>query len=116
MGKIKRKNELSFKEFTEGILAGDRSVLSQAITLIESTLPKHTDLAQKIIEYCLPQTGKSIRIGITGIPGVGKSTFIETFGLYLTQEKKRSVAVLAIDPENQEAAQYSNKILEQAKE
>ncbi len=98
MGKIKRKNELSFKEFTEGILAGDRSVLSQAITLIESTLPKHNDLAQKIIEYCLPQTGKSIRIGITGIPGVGKSTFIETFGLYLTQEKKRSVAVLAIDP------------------
>ncbi len=50
MGKIKRKNELSFKEFTEGILAGDRSVLSQAITLIESTLPKHNDLAQKIIE------------------------------------------------------------------
>lgn len=98
MGKIKRKNELSFKEFTEGILAGDRSVLSQAITLRESTLPKHNDLAQKIIEYCLPQTGKSIRIGITGIPGVGKSTFIETFGLYLTQEKKRSVAVLAIDP------------------
>ncbi|MFB3147359.1 MAG: methylmalonyl Co-A mutase-associated GTPase MeaB, partial [Thermodesulfobacteriota bacterium] len=88
MGKIKRKNELSFKEFTEGILAGDRSVLSQAITLIESTLPIHTDLAQNIIEYCLPQTGESIRIGITGIPGVGKSTFIEAFGLYLTQEKK----------------------------
>ncbi len=98
MGKIKRKTELSFKEFTDGILARDRSILSQAITLVESTLPKHNNLAQKIIAHCLPHTGKSIRIGITGVPGVGKSTFIETFGLYLTQEKKRSVAVLAIDP------------------
>jgi len=98
MGKIKRKNELSFKEYTEGIVSGDRSVLSQAITLVESTLPKHNQLAQKIINHCLALTGKSVRIGITGIPGVGKSTFIETFGLYLTHEKKRTVAVLAIDP------------------
>jgi LAO/AO transport system kinase len=98
MGTIKKKRELSFKEYTEGILCGNRSILSQAITLVESTLPKHSELAQKIINHCLPHTGKSIRIGITGIPGVGKSTFIETFGLYLTQEEKRTVAVLAIDP------------------
>jgi len=98
LSKIIRKNELSFKEYTEGILCGNRSVLSQAITLAESTLPKHNELAQKIINHCLPYTGKSIRIGITGIPGVGKSTFIETFGLYLTEEVKRTVAVLAIDP------------------
>jgi len=98
MDKSKKKNGLSFKEYTEGILSGNRSVLSQAITLVESTLPKHSELAQKIINHCLPYTGKSIRIGITGIPGVGKSTFIETFGLYLTKEEKRTVAVLAIDP------------------
>lgn len=98
MGKINKKTELSFKEFTQGILAGDRSVLSQAITLVESTLPKHNKLAQEIIAHCLPHAGKSIRIGITGVPGAGKSTFIETFGLYLTRQKKRTVAVLAIDP------------------
>ncbi|MFA9408297.1 MAG: methylmalonyl Co-A mutase-associated GTPase MeaB [Candidatus Dadabacteria bacterium] len=98
MGTTKKKYELSFKEYTEGILCGNRSILSQAITLVESTLPKHSELAQKIINHCLPHTGKSIRIGITGIPGVGKSTFIETFGLYLTGEEKRTVAVLAIDP------------------
>ncbi|TFG76610.1 MAG: methylmalonyl Co-A mutase-associated GTPase MeaB [Thermodesulfobacteriales bacterium] len=98
MGTTKKKRELSFKEYTEGILCGNRSILSQAITLVESTLPKHSELAQKIINHCLPHTGKSIRIGITGIPGVGKSTFIETFGLYLTGEEKRTVAVLAIDP------------------
>lgn len=98
MGTTKKKYELSFKEYTEGILCGNRSILSQAITLVESTLPKHSELAQEIINHCLPHTGKSIRIGITGIPGVGKSTFIETFGLYLTGEEKRTVAVLAIDP------------------
>ena len=98
MGTIKRKAELSFKEYTEGIISGDRSVLSQAITLVESTLPKHNELARKIIDHCLPHTGKSVRIGITGIPGVGKSTFIESFGSYLTQKEKRTLAVLAIDP------------------
>lgn len=98
MSRSKKKHELSLSEYTEGILCGNRSILSQAITLVESTLPKHGELAQKIINHCLPYTGDSIRIGITGIPGVGKSTFIETFGLYLTEKEKRSVAVLAIDP------------------
>lgn len=101
MSKIKRKKEPSFKEYIEGILNADRSILSQAITLVESTLPKHNELAQEIINHCLPNTGKSIRIGITGIPGVGKSTFIETFGLYLTEKEKRTVAVLAIDPSSE---------------
>lgn len=101
MSKINRKKELSFQEYTEGILSGNRSILSQAITLAESTLPKHNQLTQKIINHCLPHTGKSVRIGITGIPGVGKSTFIETFGLYLTEELKRSIAVLAIDPSSE---------------
>ena len=98
MSNIKRKSELSFEDYKDGILSGDRSVLSQAITLAESTLTKHNELAQRIISSCLPNTGNSIRVGITGIPGVGKSTFIETFGLYLTKQEKRKVAVLAIDP------------------
>jgi len=74
--------------------------LSQAITLIESSLHKHQEIAQKIIERSLPYSGKSIRIGITGVPGVGKSTFIESFGLYLSSLGKK-IAVLAIDPSSE---------------
>lgn len=96
--RFKRKAKLTPKDYTDGILAGNRSMLSQAITLIESTLPADTELAQRIIADCLPHSGKSLRIGVTGTPGVGKSTFIESFGLYLTREQKRTVAVLAIDP------------------
>ena len=76
---------------------GNRRTLAKAITLVESKLDKHRQQAQAIIEQLLPYTGNSIRIGITGIPGVGKSTFIETFGLYLIAQGKR-VAVLAVDP------------------
>jgi len=86
--------------FVAGILRGDRIVLSQAITLVESTLPPHQQLAQEIIEKCLPHAGQSMRIAITGSPGVGKSTFIETLGTHLT-EKGRKLAVLAIDPSSQ---------------
>jgi LAO/AO transport system kinase len=75
-------------------------ILSRAITLIESYLPEDKILAQSVLESILPHTGGSIRIGITGVPGVGKSTFIEAFGKYLTQQRKR-VAVLAIDPSSQ---------------
>jgi LAO/AO transport system kinase len=78
-------------------LAGDISYLSRAITLIESTNPKHHAKATSIIEKCLPFANNSIRIGITGVPGVGKSTFIEAFGKYFTKNGKK-VAVLAIDP------------------
>lgn len=85
-------------EFIDGILAGNRMLLSRAITLIESTKPEHQDIAQEIVEGCLPHAGKSIRIGITGVPGVGKSTFIEAFGNYVINEENRSIAVLAVDP------------------
>ena len=85
-------------EFIEGILAGNRMLLSRAITLIESTKTEHQDLAQEIIEGCLPHSGNSVRIGITGVPGVGKSTFIEAFGNYIIEEENRSLAVLAVDP------------------
>jgi len=95
-GNRKRK-QYSVKEYVSGILSGDRTILSRAITLTESSLPEHHDTIQTIIEKCLPYSGRSVRIGITGIPGVGKSTFIESFGLYLT-EQGRHLAVLAIDP------------------
>lgn len=88
--------------YINGILNHDRVVLSQAITLAESTKKEHRELAQEIITACLPHTGNSIRIGITGVPGVGKSTFIEAFGLYLTSLGKK-VAVLAVDPTSQES-------------
>jgi len=97
--KIKRK-ELSVDEYINGIRKNDRSILSRAITLVESNLPEHTLVSRKIVEACLPYTGKSIRIGITGIPGVGKSTFIETFGTYVTA-KRHKLAVLAIDPSSE---------------
>lgn len=87
-------------EMAKGILAGDISTLSRAITLIESSLPHHQALAQKVIEECLPHSGSSIRIGITGVPGVGKSTFIESLGNHVTG-LGRKLAVLAIDPSSE---------------
>lgn len=80
-----------------GIIKGDIASLAKGITLIESTLPDDEKRAQDLLQKCLPKSGNSIRIGITGVPGVGKSTFIETFGKLLTSKGKR-VAVLAIDP------------------
>ena len=96
----KKKETLSLNEFVEGILSGNRTILSRAITLVESSLPKHYNQAQKIIERCIPHSGSSIRIGITGVPGVGKSTFIEAFGKYLTGNGYK-LAVLAIDPSSE---------------
>jgi LAO/AO transport system kinase len=92
-----RKKQLSAKELIDGILSGDITILSQAITLIESSNPSHFDKANEVIKACFPQVNKSVRIGITGIPGVGKSTFIEAFGKHLTNLGKK-VAVLAVDP------------------
>ena len=86
--------------YATGILAGDRLVLSQAITVIESRRPDDQVLAQQILERILPNTGKSVRVGITGVPGVGKSTFIESFGTYLTGLGHR-LAVLTVDPTSQ---------------
>ena len=93
----KRRRPLSLDDYVEGIHSGDRTVLSRAITLIESTRPEHREQAQEIIEACLPDTGNSIRIGITGVPGVGKSTFIESMGNHIITQG-RKLAVLAIDP------------------
>ncbi|MEY2909241.1 MAG: methylmalonyl Co-A mutase-associated GTPase MeaB, partial [Pseudomonadota bacterium] len=79
------------------ILAGQRRGLAKAITLIESQRPEDRERSQQLLNELLPHTGKSIRIGITGVPGVGKSTFIEAFGLHLVR-RGHQVAVLAVDP------------------
>lgn len=96
----RKRRELSVDDYVEGIRRGDRVVLSRAITLIESTNPEHQQFAQQVIERCLPYSGKSLRIGITGVPGAGKSTFIEAFGTFLTSHGKQ-IAVLAIDPSSE---------------
>ncbi|MGB3182785.1 MAG: methylmalonyl Co-A mutase-associated GTPase MeaB [Cyclobacteriaceae bacterium] len=93
----RRKNRLTIEEYHEGILAGDRITLGRAITLVESTLSEDRRMAEQLLDGLMPNTGKSTRIGITGVPGVGKSTFIEAFGTLLTS-RDRKVAVLAIDP------------------
>jgi LAO/AO transport system kinase len=93
----KKRKRYSVNEFVTGILSGNRTILSQAITLVESSLPEHFKIAQSIIEKCLPFSSRSVRIGITGVPGAGKSTFIESFGLHAAGMGKK-IAVLAIDP------------------
>ena len=95
--KKSRARQNSVNEFVTGVLNGNITFLSKAITLVESTNIKHQQKANEILNRCLPHSNKSIRIGITGVPGVGKSTFIETFGKYLTAQGKK-VAVLAVDP------------------
>lgn len=91
------KPRLSLTDFTEGILKGDRIVLGQAITLVESKRKEDQDQASRLLENVLTHTGKSLRIGLTGVPGVGKSTFIEAFGKHITG-KGLKLAVLTIDP------------------
>lgn len=92
-----RKKRPAAKDLIKGILEKDRTALSRAITIIESTAKKHRFAAKEIIKGCLPHTTPSIRIGITGVPGVGKSTFIETFGKLLVSQGNH-VAILAVDP------------------
>lgn len=94
---LKRKIIPSAIELIKAIKKGDKIALSRAITLIESTNPEHLERANEVIKGCLPYANNSVRIGITGVPGVGKSTFIEAFGTYLTSIGKK-VAVLAVDP------------------
>ena len=91
------RRNIDIDNYAEGVLAGDRSILARAITLVESNAHHHMTSAQELLQRLLPYTGKSIRIGITGVPGAGKSTFIDTFGTYLTSQGYK-VAVLAIDP------------------
>ncbi|WP_420553719.1 methylmalonyl Co-A mutase-associated GTPase MeaB [Tenacibaculum aiptasiae] len=95
--KLNRKKRTTTQEFVNHILAGNIPFLSRAITLVESTNNKHQKQANEILEACLPHANKSVRIGITGVPGVGKSTFIEALGKHLTSLGKK-VAVLAVDP------------------
>ncbi|MEQ6122851.1 methylmalonyl Co-A mutase-associated GTPase MeaB [Pseudotenacibaculum sp. MALMAid0570] len=92
-----RSKQPTAKEFISGILEGNISLLSRAITLVESTNTKHQEKANEILNACLPYANSSVRVGITGVPGVGKSTFIEAYGKYLTNKGKK-VAVLAVDP------------------
>lgn len=92
-----RKNQFSEEELLQQLLDGNKTALGRSITLIESGHPEHRKRAENIIEGALPYSQKSIRIGITGVPGVGKSTFIEAFGSYLIKQGKK-VAVLAVDP------------------
>lgn len=94
------RKRLTKEEYLEGLLKGERVILGKAITLIESNLESDKKLAQEVLNDILPHTGNSIRLGITGVPGVGKSTFIESFGKSLTSKNKK-IAVLAIDPTSQ---------------
>lgn len=95
--KLKRRTQPSAEDLVKAIIKGDITALSRAITLVESRNSKHLKKANAIIKQCLPHANASVRVGITGVPGVGKSTFIEAFGNYLTSIGKK-VAVLAVDP------------------
>ena len=97
----KRRQVLSVQEFVDGILAGNVTVLSQAVTLVESVRPEHQAMAQEVIERCLPYSGNSVRIGISGVPGAGKSTSIDVFGLHVLERTGGRLAVLAIDPSSE---------------
>ena len=100
MTNYKPKNRLTAQAYIDGVLSGDRVILSRAITIIESNLESDKLLAKDIIQAILPASGNSIRIGITGVPGVGKSTFIEAFGKHLITQGHK-VAILSIDPSSQ---------------
>ena len=96
----KRQKLMPLNYYVDGILQGDIVILSKAITLVESALPEHQKMAQDIITACLPYSGNAIRLGITGVPGAGKSTFIEALGMELSRSGHK-LAVLAIDPSSQ---------------
>jgi LAO/AO transport system kinase len=98
---MQKRKPLSREECVEGILRGDRRLLARAVTLVESSREADRELAEQIVEDCLPHGGHSIRVGITGVPGAGKSSLIEALGRYLIREHKQKVAVLAIDPSSQ---------------
>ncbi|MEY4512641.1 MAG: hypothetical protein RLZZ450_4763 [Pseudomonadota bacterium] len=94
---VPRRRELSVDDYVSGVLAGDRAILGRAISLVESNARAHYELAQQVLTRLLPATGNARRVGISGVPGVGKSTFIEALGMQLTTAGHR-VAVLAVDP------------------
>jgi LAO/AO transport system kinase len=92
------RRRLTVAQYVDGVLAANRSVLARAITVIESDHPADGDLATVILEAILPHTGNSRRVGITGVPGVGKSTFLDALGLHLIRQRGEKVAVLSVDP------------------
>ncbi len=96
-----RRQELSVDDMVKGILEGNVTILSQAVTLVESVNPQHQKKAQEVIEKCLPYSGKSVRIGISGVPGAGKSTSIDEFGIHVLDRFGGKLAVLAIDPSSE---------------
>ena len=95
------RKALSAQDYVEGILKGNVTILGQAVTLVESTLPHHQQIAQEVIEKCLPYAGNSVRIGISGVPGAGKSTSIDEFGIHVLNTYGGRLAVLAIDPSSE---------------
>ena len=96
-----RRPEMSVGEMVEGIVKGDVTILSQAVTLVESVNPNHQKKAQEVIDKCLPYSGNSVRIGISGVPGAGKSTSIDEFGIHVLDRFGGKLAVLAIDPSSE---------------
>ena len=96
-----RRREMTVAEMVEGIVKGDVTILSQAVTLVESVNPQHQEKAQEVIEKCLPYSGNSVRIGISGVPGAGKSTSIDMFGCHVLDRFGGKLAVLAIDPSSE---------------
>jgi LAO/AO transport system kinase len=98
--KNSRKKQSATSDFIKGILEGDTAILSRAVTLVESSKAEHQKQAQQIVEQCLPHSGKSVRIGITGVPGSGKSTSIDSLGMHLVR-RGHNLAVLAIDPSSE---------------
>ncbi len=95
-----KRRELSLNDYFVGVRSGDVAVLARTLTLMESTHPSHREMAEQLLADLLPHTGNSLRVGITGTPGVGKSTFIEALGLHLVRSGRR-VAVLAVDPSSE---------------
>lgn len=99
--RLKRAKRLSVDDYVEGILRGDVNILSRAVTLVESRRGEDAVLAREVVERCLPYSGRSLRIGITGVPGAGKSTSIDAFGMHLLNTKGGRLAVLAVDPSSE---------------
>lgn len=95
------RRKLTAGDYVEGILKGNVTILGQAVTLVESTVPEHQAISQEVIEKCLPHSGKSVRVGISGVPGAGKSTSIDEFGIHVLKEYGGKLAVLAIDPSSE---------------
>lgn len=93
-----RRRRLSIEEYAAGVRSGDRVALARAITLVESDLPSDAEPAARLLDTLLPETGRARRVGITGVPGAGKSTFIDALGLHLIRQRGERVAVLTVDP------------------